>query len=496
MKNKKITKKMLALICATATAVSAFGVIPVYADATKVVSIGDDLTKEQKQTMLRYFNVSKDPSVQRITVTNKDEVNHLSSYIPREQIGTRTVSCSYIKPTESGGIRVKTANLEYVTANMIASTLADIGIQNCEVVAACPFKVSGTGALTGIIMAYETATGEEIDNEKKELAAQEVVIVKDLADNIGTEQAETIINQAKIEAVQNNITNVTEIQNTITNIVNENNVTITDEQVQNIADLTQNVVNQGYGDDYVEVITDIGKIDDKLEKVEDEFKEEVAAKETIKETESPAEDSITAGLDESVLGEDIIVSATEETDLDEVLSQVEVDQQLEKEPEDIDNEDDITTVEETTDEELPIPDASKYGFDMRLVVEKVGEDAAREFLKIEQYLIEHFPDEWTEDEMRTREVKPEEKMSEIADILMNAYYDYLLAEEKPEMPLFDTFMIKVTELMDEGKLTEDEATGLHGIAPVDNVENKDNGSASITVEGAENAGIDIELIEW
>ena len=133
----------------------------------KVVSIGNDLTDAQKKTMMRYFGIENDKSVQQITVTNKDEISHLSSYIPLEQIGTRTVSCAYIKPTESGGIRVRTANLQYVTANMIASTLADLGIKNCEVVSACPFQVSGTGALTGIIMAYETATGETIDQAKR-----------------------------------------------------------------------------------------------------------------------------------------------------------------------------------------------------------------------------------------------------------------------------------------------------------------------------------------
>lgn len=165
----KLKRKCIAILCsaATAAAVLPAAPVPVFADATKVVSIGNDLSDAEKKTMLKYFGIADDKSVQKITVTNKDEVSHLSSYIPREQIGTRTVSCAYIKPTESGGIRVRTANLQYVTANMIASTFADLGIKNCEVVSACPFQVSGTGALTGIIMAYETATGETIDKTKR-----------------------------------------------------------------------------------------------------------------------------------------------------------------------------------------------------------------------------------------------------------------------------------------------------------------------------------------
>ena len=41
--------------------------------------------------------------------------------------------------------------------------------------AAAPFEVSGTGALTGILMAYESASGEQLDETKKEIATQEMI---------------------------------------------------------------------------------------------------------------------------------------------------------------------------------------------------------------------------------------------------------------------------------------------------------------------------------
>lgn len=135
---------------------------------------GADLTDAQKNTMMKYFNVSSD-QVQILTITNQDERDHLSAYVPIEQIGTRTVSCAYVKPTTSGGIKVRTANLNWVTCNMIATSLSTSGVKNCEVVAACPFEVSGTGALTGIQMAYETATGRAADSTKNELATEEMV---------------------------------------------------------------------------------------------------------------------------------------------------------------------------------------------------------------------------------------------------------------------------------------------------------------------------------
>lgn len=310
----KLKRKCIAILCSAVTAVASLPIapIPVFADATKVVSIGNDLSEAEKKTMLKYFGIADDKSVQKITVTNKDEVSHLSSYIPREQIGTRTVSCAYIKPTESGGIKVRTANLQYVTANMIASTLADLGIKNCEVVSACPFVVSGTGALTGIIMAYETATGDKIDESKKDIATQEVVVTKDLAKDIGNVKAEYVINQAKAEAVQNNISDKQEIQNTVTNIVNNNNINISQDQIENITNLTQNIVNENYGDTYINNVTEINNNIKQEIVASDDVDIDVDEDELVPIEENEDENSILNNVDESVLGENVIASSTDD----------------------------------------------------------------------------------------------------------------------------------------------------------------------------------------
>lgn len=316
----KKNNKLLAFICAAATAASGLTLsMPynVFADATKVVSIGNDLTDAQKKTMLKYFGIEGDPSVQRINVTNKDEISHLSSYIPLEQIGTRTVSCAYIKPTESGGIRVRTANLQYVTANMIASTLADLGIKNCEVVSACPFQVSGTGALTGIIMAYETATGETIDQAKKDIATQEVVVTKDLAKDIGNVQAEYVINQAKVDAINGDMKDKEQIQENVTNIVNNNNINISNDQIENITNLTQNIVNENYDNSYTENITEINNnIKQEIDASDDiDIDVDIEDTNTDDDDELVPDDSITENLDDSLLGDNVIASSTDDASL-------------------------------------------------------------------------------------------------------------------------------------------------------------------------------------
>ena len=186
------------------------------ADSRKVVTLGADLTDQQKQIVMNYFGVTSD-QVDILTITNQDERDHLGSYVPLEQIGTHTYSCALVSPTSSGGIQVKTANLDWVTCNMIATTLSTSGVVNCDVIAAAPIRVSGTGALTGIIMAYEQASGETLNPQKKELATEELVITGQLADNVGQKEATAIVNEAKTEIISQNITDITVIQN----IVNE-----------------------------------------------------------------------------------------------------------------------------------------------------------------------------------------------------------------------------------------------------------------------------------
>ena len=90
----KKSKLLAALVCSASMLIgSVVPSVPAMADAMKVVTLGADLSEDQKNTMLRYFKVDSS-QVQIIYVTNQDERDHLSSYVPLEQIGTRTVSCA------------------------------------------------------------------------------------------------------------------------------------------------------------------------------------------------------------------------------------------------------------------------------------------------------------------------------------------------------------------------------------------------------------------
>lgn len=183
-----------------------------------VLTLGADLSEEQKGQILQFFGIEIS-SVTVITITNQDEKEKLGNLISAEKIGSRTFSCALVNPTNAGGIQVKTANLNYVTSNMIASQLSTSGVYNCEVLTAAPFEVSGTGALTGVMMAYEEASGIKLEEGKKELANIELVTTGSIAETIGQDQATLVVNDIKINIVRDQITGQEEVYEVVDNVI-------------------------------------------------------------------------------------------------------------------------------------------------------------------------------------------------------------------------------------------------------------------------------------
>ena len=276
---------IVAALCSMCLAVST--PMPVMADASKVVTLGADLTDEQKNTMMKYFKADAN-QVQIITVNNQDERNYLGKYISSEQIGTRTLSCAYVKPTQSGGIKVRTANLNYVTCNMLANALSTAGISNCEAVAACPYEVSGTGALTGVMMAYESASGKQLDSTKKDLATKEVVVTGDVAKQVGGDNATNIINQAKLQIIGDNVQNADEIYNIVNNIAVQNNVSLSSDELTTITALLQEIVQQNY--DIQDMKQTLESIQQNLNKTSDDDNSSESEDDMADEDNSDGED--------------------------------------------------------------------------------------------------------------------------------------------------------------------------------------------------------------
>ena len=369
MKKRNMIAALLCSACLVAGSVN-----PVFADATKVVTLGADLSDAQKQTMMKYFNVSAD-QVQILTVTNQDEHNHLDNIAPQEQIGSHTLSCAYVKPTQSGGIKVRTANLNWVTGNMIATSLSTSGVKNCEVIAACPMEVSGTGALTGIQMAYEKASGEKLDATKTKLANQEIVTTGELADKVGKDQATTVVNQSKMDVIQNDVQNADEIQNIVINVANQNNISVSQDDIDKIVSLLQQIAQQGYNyDDVKQTLEQVdanttGASTTSAAETGDSMDEEnpYDTLDVYQSTED--DDDIMNNVNSDVLGDNVIESSTEENDQEEAPAEDSADSSETEIPDATEDgtytEEDSTedTAEGTSADETGIPEATEENTD-------------------------------------------------------------------------------------------------------------------------------------
>ena len=276
----------------------------VRADSSKVVTLGANLTDSQKNSMYEYFGTSSDKA-EVIEVTNADERKYLEGVAPDEQIGTRTYSCSYVEPTTSGGIQVKVSNLTYVTSSMISSTLLTSGVENCNVVAASPIEVSGTGALTCIMMAYEKATGTTLNDDQKAAATDELVTTGDLANDIGQDKAESVMNDVKKDVIEGGLTDADDIQNAVENAAKDNNVTLTQEQIDKISDLMKNISQYDY---------DVKALKNTLDNIDGKsggfFSNLWSSIKGIFGGDDSSDGGIINGTDDSALGDDVVTNST------------------------------------------------------------------------------------------------------------------------------------------------------------------------------------------
>lgn len=268
-------------------------------DTDNVVTLGENLTTEQRDAMYKYFGTSAD-KVRTIIVTHSDEVKYMEGIATAEQIGNTTNSCAYVEPTNSGGIKVKTANLNFVTSAMIASTLTTAGMENCNVIAACPFEVSGTGALTGIIMAYETASGEKLDEGQKEAAMEELITTGDLADAIGSEEATQVVGEVKEEILDKGLTDPDEIGDAVDKIAEKHDVTLTDDQKQQLVSLMEKISQYDY---------DLDSIKDTLNNLSGKVGALEGVWNSVKSFFVGSGDGILNGTDDSALGGNIITDS-------------------------------------------------------------------------------------------------------------------------------------------------------------------------------------------
>lgn len=238
--------------------------VMVYADTSQVVTLGKDLTKDQKKQMIELFGVEKD-EVTLIEVNNQEERQYLEGVASEAQLGTKTISSAYVGLLDEGtGISVETHNISWVSKDMYQSALITAGVKDAKIIAAAPFPVSGTGALTGILKAFEVATGTKISEEQKKVANEEVFQTGELGEEIGQEEAGTLMRTVKEEIISKDIKDLEDIKQVIINIAGDLNINLNADQTENMAKLMEKIGGLNLDKEQItSQLKDIGKkIDD------------------------------------------------------------------------------------------------------------------------------------------------------------------------------------------------------------------------------------------
>lgn len=270
MKFKSFISKILVFIIALTTLSVCQNSTIAKADSFKVVTLGNDLTDEQKSEMLKYFNVTENDA-NILTITSEEEYEALGDVATPAQLGTRAISCSYVEPTTEGGLDIKSNNLTWVTVGMIRNALITAGITDAKVVVSAPFKVSGTAALTGVLKGFEnSSSGQKIDEDKKEAANEEIVVTGDLGETIGQDDAANLMNDIKTEVIKKNPDSEKQLDKIIDKSVDKYEYDLSDEDKEKIKSVMTKIND---------LDIEYKSIKDQLNEVQDSLKDKISAEE-------------------------------------------------------------------------------------------------------------------------------------------------------------------------------------------------------------------------
>lgn len=237
----KIMKKLVCLaLCLCLIAGLGVSALAINAGDARAV-IGSNLTEDQISSVYSAFGLTRG-SVTELSVTNDEERQYLDGLVDSSLIGTRSISCVYIEIlSEGSGLQISTSNISWCTQEMYVNALVTAGIDDAKVIVAAPFAVSGTAALTGIYKAYEDITGTEISEEAKLASTQELVITAELADEIGSYDAVTIVNELKL--ILDETVNMTdaELRDEIVSIADDYNVVLSDSEISRLVSLCRSL---------------------------------------------------------------------------------------------------------------------------------------------------------------------------------------------------------------------------------------------------------------
>ncbi|MFD1425434.1 DUF1002 domain-containing protein [Kroppenstedtia sanguinis] len=209
-----------------------------------VVTLGADLTQEQRQSILQ--EMKADSGVETIDVS----IDDIRKYLQGGTGGSgnsgggdnNAYSSAKITLAEKGtGIRVKANNVTRVSEQMYANALLTAGVTDAEVYVTSPKPVTGTAALTGIMMAFEKVSNTEISQEQREVANEEMNRTSELGEKIGDkDKAAQFMTEVKENIADKKPQSKEEVRDIVVNVAGDLNINLNNQDITNITNVMYN----------------------------------------------------------------------------------------------------------------------------------------------------------------------------------------------------------------------------------------------------------------
>lgn len=209
----------------------------------------------------------KEAGVDLHTINSKiitaSQVNEISASITGKTYSSDQIfSCALVDLNDNSELQVSVdkSKITTITGNMYISALKSSGITAGHVYVTSPVSATGESALAGIMNSYEEATDVEIPETVKEAANKEIYTQAEIVENtnVDADTLSNLVDDVKEEVQVNNITNHTTIVNIINNYTINNNINISDSDIENLATSIQQTQNvQGDVNNYQNELTGI-----------------------------------------------------------------------------------------------------------------------------------------------------------------------------------------------------------------------------------------------
>ncbi len=259
---KKITIAILALILVGMLVPVSFA-----SDSDVVITYGETtLSNSNYKSIVDNFfksNAGVDANNVNVKSISASEVNQISGSITGKYYNSNQIlSSALVDLNDNSDLRVSVdkSKITTVTGQMYISALKSAGITSGHVYVTSPVQATGESALAGIMNAYEEATDVEIPDSVKEAANNEIYTEAEIVNNsdVSADELANLVDQVKEKVSSENVTDHASIVNIINNYVQNNNINITNNDIENLASTIEQVQNvQGDVNYYQDQVSDI-----------------------------------------------------------------------------------------------------------------------------------------------------------------------------------------------------------------------------------------------